>query len=598
MRGESDMETASDERREIDVRFADFLCGLADDVSEELHRTACEASAALGNGDICLDLAECWGDDFPRVAAKITCSGVVGSPGENTPLVLDDRGRLYLYRYWRYEQCLAERLLSMSAERWPVEISLFSDGLDRLFGSPGDGIDWQRVAAAAAVRVGLCVISGGPGTGKTTTVVKIIALMIEQAGSGTLRIGLAAPTGKAAARLGQAIRSSRERLAGMSPAVQSIPDDVYTLHRLLGVIPGSCRFRHNRDNTLPFDVVVIDEASMVPLPLMAKLVDALAPGARLLLLGDRDQLASVEAGSVLGDICDTGKVHRYSREFYDFLGTFPGMPRADDEFREESPLADSLVMLQRNYRFSEGSAIGAVSQAINAGLPDDALEIARADNSPALSLRTTPPPETLARELGPLIVAGYGDYLRSKDPETVLDLFDQFRVLCALRHGSYGVENLNGVIEQILASAGLIRPDRCWYAGRPVMVTANDYSLRLFNGDVGIALPDPELNGKLSVCFPSPAGGIRRVSPMRLPEHETVYAMTIHKSQGSEFGRVLMILPASDTPLLTRELIYTGITRARIGVELWCVDEVFRDAVVHRIRRRSGLNDALWKLQG
>src|SRR5512137_1817726 len=209
MRGESDMETASIERREIDVRFADFLCGLAENPSEELHRTAFEASAALGNGDICLDLAGHWGDDFPKVAAKLTCSGVVGSPGELTPLVLDDRGRLYFYRYWRYEQCLAERLLSMSAERRPVDISLFADGLDRLFGSPGDGVDWQRVAAAAAVRVGLCVISGGPGTGKTTTVVKIIALMIEQAGTGTLRIALAAPTGKAAARLGQAVRSSR-----------------------------------------------------------------------------------------------------------------------------------------------------------------------------------------------------------------------------------------------------------------------------------------------------------------------------------------------------------------------------------------------------
>ena len=573
--------------REIDRQFAAFICRLAGSTDPGLHRAALLVSRAVGEGHVCIDLTNAGPDGW---WAGLWDHPVVGPPGTFTPLVLDGSGRLYLHRYWRYEHDLAAAILDRAARSVPLDEPLLREGLERLFsGSPGGEPDWQRVAAVAAVRCGFAVVSGGPGTGKTSTVVKILGLLMEQASGTPLAIALAAPTGKAAVRLQDAIRSARERLDLPEEVRERIPVDVVTLHRLLGAGGRSGIFRHHRENPLPFEVVVVDEASMVALPLMARLMAALKPSCRLILLGDRDQLASVEAGAVLGDICDTGRAHLFSPSFGHLVERVADMelPATRDE-----PLADSLVILRKSYRFAPDSGIAAASRLICAGKGEEAFAAIRGDRSGSLVWRDAPAPHELSEALGPLVMDGFAPYLRAGSPLEALALFDRFRILCAVRHGPYGVEEANRTVEAVLGRAGLIDPKERWYRGRPVMVTANDYQLRLFNGDIGIVIPDPD--GTPKVHFPSPDGGVRQLSPSRLPPHETVFAMTVHKSQGSEFNKVLLILPYGDTEICTRELIYTGLTRSRESVELWGEEKGFLAAVNRRVERQSGLREALW----
>lgn len=583
--------------REIDIAFADFLCRLAGKGAETLRPLARELSRGTGEGHICLHLDDAVPtENVLPAAALLLESGVVGRPGEFSPLILDEENRLYLYRYWAYERKLADGLLSLASGRpGGLDIVRVKDGISRLFrDSTESGPDWQKIAAASALWSRLCVISGGPGTGKTTTVVKILALLLEQGEE--LRIALAAPTGKAAARLRESIRRAKGLLRDATAACDLIPDDVFTLHRLLGVLPGASSFRHTSKSPLPYDVVVIDEASMVALPLMAKLVQALPRYARLVLLGDRDQLASVEPGAVLGDISSTGSSPRFSPEFRRYLADVTGCSPEDTGPAGDLPvLADSLVVLRKNYRFDFGSAIGIASRAINHGNQTAVLDALRDETKGELLRRDLPPAGTLPSALESAVLAGYRDYLVHKDcAATALAAFDRLRVLCAVRGGSYGVLALNRAIEVLLTAHRLISPDSAWYCGRPVMITVNDYALRLFNGDVGIALPDPEQHGALAVYFPAEDGGVRKISPLRLPHHETVFAMTVHKSQGSEFDRVLLVIPPTDSAGLTREILYTGITRARKSVEIWCGEELLAAAVTRRIERRSGLRNALW----
>jgi exodeoxyribonuclease V alpha subunit len=593
----------------IDRHFADFICREAGAASPWLRLAVALASNAVGNGNICLNLADVAGRVIrvdgeeaavPALDELTVClagMNVVGTPGDFRPLVLDSKGRLYLYRYWKYERELVRVILEKTAAACTeIDEALIREGFGRFFsGYTVAGTDWQKVAALAAVRKRFCVISGGPGTGKTSTVVKILALLLEQAKGRQLRVALAAPTGKSAARLKESIGLMKDQLDCADSIKEQIPDEVSTIHRLLGSIGGSVRFRHSHDNPLLHDVVIIDEASMVALPLMAKLAMALRPDARLILLGDRDQLASVEAGAVLGDICGGGRNEPFSPEFIELVATaagerLPAVP-AGGPF---PPLTDSLVVLKKTYRFGAESGIGEVGRAVNAGAGVEAVELLRAGSRGGIAWRDVPRPDGLKKAIAGAVVEGYGGYLDSGSPAGALERFDAFRLLCALRQGPYGVAGINALAEQILAEKGLIDLHSRWYRGRPVMITVNDYNLKLFNGDVGIVFPDPEAGGNPRVYFPAPDGGIRKFSPVRLPPHETVYAMTIHKSQGSELDRVILLLPAHDTELLTRELIYTGITRARSGVEIWGDPEVFVAAVSRRIDRQSGLKGALW----
>lgn len=595
----------------LDLHFARFLEELEGRSAPELRLAAALASRAVSGGHVCLDLAEedsgegwdgqpVWDPEVPAPEFEAWCRALrettsVGPPGAFTPLILDSAGRLYLRRYWAYEDRLAGYLRERAAVFLPIAApDRLREALDRFFPGAGEGgePDWQRVAAVTAVCRRLCVISGGPGTGKTTTVVKILALLAGQDPDRPPRMALAAPTGKAASRLKESVRSARDGLV-VGTGVEAVPEDVSTLHRLLGAVPGRSRFRRHRGNPLPHDVVVVDEASMVDLPLMAKLVDALRPEARLILLGDRDQLASVEAGAVLGDLCGGKGVERFSDRMVSLVGGLAG-DRLDRWAGAPEGLADSVVLLRRSYRFGPASGIGRASRLVKDGDGAGALAVLRDPEATDVGWADIPQAGRLPAALSAAVVEGYRRVVTTEEPAAAHAAFGRFQILCALRGSAYGVEAVNRLAETILAGEGLIEPRGRWYAGRPVMVTQNDAHLGLFNGDVGITLADVDAGGRLMVFFPAPDGTMRRIAPTRVPVHETCYAMTVHKSQGSEFDAVLLLLGSNPARVLTRELLYTGLTRARSRVDVWGTSALFEGAVSHRSRRSSGLRDALW----
>lgn len=580
--------------RSFDKHFA-LLMGELGGGGEPLMLAAALLSRATGEGHVCLPLAGIAGEQ-PFAEAGITLaapgltewrmtltsSKVVAAPGGFAPLILDASDRLYLGRYWHYENDLAQALLARA--RQP------SDGPDQAaitpaltaFFPPTEEIDWQKAAAALALSRPFSVISGGPGTGKTWTAAVILALC-QRLAPRSLRMVLAAPTGKAAARLAESIRLAKANLPLESAERERIPDQATTLHRLLGARPGG-NFRHGPDDPLHLDLLLVDEASMVDLPLMARLVSALPTRARLILLGDRDQLASVEAGYVLGDICGPHDPPPLSAATQTWLGEACGHP-LPEMLPDTAPLADTVILLRKSRRFASVGPIARFATAVRDG---DATTAA------ALLNGGLPWTEDGPERLTERATARYADYLKADTPQEALAGLERFRVLCALREGPFGVGHLNALIEQGLARLGLIAPNSPLYAGRPVMVTRNDHGLGLFNGDVGLLWPDAE--GRLRAWFP--AGneeGVRAYPPSRLPEHETVYAMTVHKSQGSEFDEVLLALPDEDSPLLSRELLYTAVTRARQRVELRVGQEILGRIVERRVRRESALRERLWE---
>lgn len=612
---------------DLDLHFARFICRLAGaepsenspltqgeglGVRASLALAAALASHATGQGDVCIHLPQ-WvrrplpgGTDATPLLTpppigdwlkSLRASPVVGRPGQRQPLILDERGRLYLYRYWEYERQLAEDLLDRAGEPpTTVDETRLHTDLDRLF--PHDpqrrGPDWQKVAAAAAILKRVCVISGGPGTGKTTTVLRILALLNGQAGDRPLRIALAAPTGKAAARMQEAIRANKPGL-GLDPAqLALIPEQASTLHRLLGGRPDSVYFRHDRDNPLALDVLVVDEVSMVGVALLAKTLAALPAQARLILLGDRDQLASVEAGAVLGEIC--AGAGRFSPEWQTQLAALTGAHFPQTTRPVTSSLTDAIVLLRHSYRFRADSGIGRLARAVNEGKAEAAAVALTEEQD--ISWHSLSDPAELPARLAEPVVTGFTEYLhqvrQGAEPAAVFAAFNRFRILSPLRNGPFGVEALNRLCEEALHAAGLISPRPTWYVGRPVMVVRNDYNLKLFNGDVGLTLPDPEEPDRVKVVFQASDGSLRGFAPARLPEHETVYAMTVHKSQGSEFERVLIAIPNESSPVLSRELFYTALTRAREQAMFYGSMEVFKRAVEKRVRRSSGLREALW----
>ena len=462
-------------------------------------------------------------------------------------------------------------------------------------------IDWQKVAAVVAVLKRFSVITGGPGSGKTFTIARILALLLQCIRVDKPRIYLAAPTGKAAARLSASIIEAKQLLNCSDLLKNAIPHEVYTIHRLLKPIAGTPFFHRNAENPLPADVVVVDEASMVDLALMSKLTQAVPADARLLLVGDKDQLASVEAGSVLGDICDRLVIHGFSNGFLSKIEQLMQFKLADSaqSSQNASNLQDCITVLQESYRFAPQSAIGGLGRAVNRG--DDKAALALLTNPTKKSIDWHPVSSGagLMHDISRKIVDGYRKYLTLTDPVLALDEFARFKILCALKIGSTGANAVNRLAEEVLSREGLISFDRrdshSWYRGRPVLITKNDYNLGLFNGDIGITLPDPEAgNNELCVYFPDASGDFKRFPTHRLDEHETVYAMTVHKSQGSEFDHIILILPHKDYPVLSRELIYTGLTRARQTVSIWGTEPVLRAAIARKIERSSGLRDALW----
>lgn len=600
--------------RPLDRHFA-LRLGRPSGSHDAVILAAAWVSHRLGQGHVCADLRQVGGrplfaDDrvppFPTPPTETWCgllraSSAVGQPGDYRPLILDQAGRLYLQRYYNHERRVAEGILSRAEFAEGIDLGTLRAGLERLF--PDDssaapsfrlGVEGQKRAAAIAVLRRFAVISGGPGTGKTTTVIKLLALLLEQDASAC--VALAAPTGKAAARLSEAIRDKKAELlrAGQleSGTAEAVPEQASTLHRLLGSRPDSLKFRHDAANPLPVDILVIDEASMIDLPLMSRLLDALPADTRLILLGDMHQLASVEAGQVFGDICGRTERSGYSHALTDALGKL-GLPLDKTvEPQARRTLDDSIAVLHESFRFGSDSGIGNLAKAVNAGDHPSAVRLLDDCSCGDIAWRE------VGREALPSLVAEeitprFGAYLEAGTAQQALAAFGDFRVLCALREGPFGVEWINWLIEEELSRRRWIRPDERWYRGRPVMITRNDYGLRLFNGDIGLIWPDDEHGGAMRALFPSGDGAIRKLLPSRLPDHETVFAMTVHKSQGSEFDRVVLLLPDQSSPVVTRELIYTGLTRARKRVLLCGTRGAFGEAIGKTVERSGGLADRL-----
>lgn len=612
----------------IDRHLARFLTRLSGGDSREICLAVHLLNAATREGNVCLDLEAVAGrpllldtaDDCPEVAPELDAwcrilrkSPIVGTPGDFKPLILDDSQRLYLYRYWddeRQTKDFFRQRMQQESEQGKGGIYVgaddqrlrsLQDGLRRLFpGNVGQETDWQKVAALLALLNNFAIVTGSPGTGKTTTVLKMLVLFIEFAQSRPIRIALAAPTGKAAVRLQEAIGRARETLNCSDAVKDAIPQKAYTIHRLLGTIPDSTRSRHNNRNPLPYEVLIIDEASMVDLHMMAKVIAAIPAKAILILIGDRDQLASVDAGAVLGDLCGEGLLNRFSmkmvRKLQKVLGS--GFP-PDFRLGDSGGMQDHIVELVKNYRFDSKSGIGRISQFIKNGDADGFIKTIKMGDDPDIQWSGLPAMTGIEKALAEAVIEGFEGYLccfdRKQEYDNIYRSFERFRILCALREGPFGSANINRQVEDILRSKRLIRADNRWYIGRPIMITKNDYNLGLFNGDTGIIVKGEGSGWDRVALFEDPLGRLRSFSPARLPEHETAFAMTVHKSQGSEFDRLLIILPDRDFPFLTREILYTAISRAKKSLLLWGDEHILRKTVSRRIARTSGLHDALWK---
>jgi exodeoxyribonuclease V alpha subunit len=604
----------------IDRHFARFITTLSVEPDPVIGLSAALVSRNNREGDVCIDLNTFAGLTLASESDEkktLTCpllsiwrehlqdSDLVGRPGQYFPLIWDDADRIYLYRYWDYEKQLIDLIQSKSRQDdGNIDIAKLKQHLDRLFpATEVSGIDWQKMAAVVAVAKRFCVISGGPGTGKTYAIARILATLIEQYDPDNLRIFLTAPTGKAAARLSESIGLAKKQLMCDPKTLLAIPEAGTTIHRLLKPIKDSPYFIHNRENRLPADVVVVDEASMVDLPLMSKLIQALPEMARLILIGDRHQLASVQAGSVLGDICGDKIDNGFSKTF---ARTAAAAVNCSPEslvgpHKGKKGIQDSMVYFTRPYRFAKDSGINVLSRAVNKGAIDDVLDILKQARYPEIVWHPVSNDADYHEMLSESIQVHYGKLGSINDPQKALEELNRFRILCAVNQGRLGVETLNALATAVLAGHekkrffGGVRSE--WYHGRPILITANDYGLGLFNGDVGIAMMGEVEEEKMChVYFQSgPSRETQRFSTSRLSHHQAVYAMTVHKSQGSEFDEVLLVLPEKDNPLLTRELLYTAITRARQKLSILASDSVIRNAVSRRIERASGLRDALWQ---
>jgi exodeoxyribonuclease V alpha subunit len=620
--------------RMIDVKLAELLCG---ETTSDVFFIIVLVGIAQQNQSSCLVLNEVdWQNPFairPQDLKKIegdipdkispfednyTLESALksllvhNSVGVSKPMQVQNQ-RLYFTRLAEYETIIASGLIEMSQRNIDYDTHELKSLLNKYFGdsSTQNDIDWQKVACAIAATKGFSVITGGPGTGKTTTVTKLLAILQSLAGSDGLKIQLVAPTGKAAARLSESILAAKEKLSGIDHDIKAlIPSDAQTIHRLLGVRPLSNKFRHNKSNPLHLDVLIIDEASMVDLSLMAKLFEALPQHARLILLGDKDQLSSVDTGSVLSDLCQglelqqtpsysAQRINQLNQLCFDGLNTIVG-PNCDETTRNYK-LRDCIAFLQHSYRFDEKSGIAQLALTVNTN-NSGKLKYVEQEIKDGFFTDLILNYDLTAQALQGLVsnaAQHYSHYLRlvneGASASQIHKAFADYQLLAAVKDGDFGVKKLNLLIEKALLARGLINqnPNERHYAGMPIMIQQNDYQLGLFNGDIGILVSDE--HNQLNAIFVDEQGQSKTFSPARLPAHETVYAMTIHKSQGSEFAHTAMVLPplTQASVGINRQLVYTGITRAKTKFEVLAERRVLEFSMDKSVSRASGLYQRL-----
>ncbi len=578
----------------LDVELSEALARVSKAQSTEALLAASLVSHEVQDGHVCLDLRRWAGRDLEgedgsvvlRLPAlepwleELQRSNLVSTDGGQSaarPLVLDGTERLYFARYFEHEEALAKRVRFFVDAQQAADRPLLDDLMERLFPERAtQEPDLQKQAVLASRNRRFSMIVGGPGTGKTSTVVRLLAVLIQDTldqGDLEPRILLAAPTGKAAQRLGEAIEKARASLPVSERVRDAIPSTASTVHRALGTLQGSTsRFRHHQDNPLECDILLLDEASMVDLALMRRLLDAVPDHARVILLGDPDQLVSVEAGGVLIDLCKS----------------------ADDP---RSPLHRCKSMLTRSYRYAQDSGIAALALAVHRQDYEACIDILRSQ-LPDVAYAPSPDDLKLTRALESEAKTHYRGLSDAK-LENKLAALDAFRVLCAHRTGPASVTALTPFLSKSVSGKSRRPEDN--YAGRPILITQNDYVSRLFNGDVGVLHRAERATGRASgrdeagICAHFSVGPetVRSLSLARLPRHESVYAMTVHKSQGSEFERVAIVLPEKPSPILSRELLYTAITRAKRAVSIYASEASLRAAITQRTQRASGLLDRL-----
>jgi len=557
---------------ELACQFARFIDRLNQGEDELVAIVAALLSDAVDQGHVCLnldfvsqqELVPC--DDKKELLSRLQKSHVIGTDGDYKPLIVTDDGLLYLYRYWQDEQVVAKALrqrCQLIALTKPDK--LLQDFAD--WQSSHDGVDWQKIAVLMALTRQFSVISGGPGTGKTTIVLRLLKMLYGQ--NNTLKIALAAPTGKAAARLQQSIADSGKTSL-----------EAKTVHRLLGITANNDKGRYSQQRPLPIDVLIVDEASMIDISLMAKLMHALPDKTRLILLGDSQQLASVESGAVLANLC--AKTPQFSAEFSQQINKFMGIKLSSTE-DNESVLNDSVVLLLHSYRFDENSDIGQLAKAVQLGDVQAVYSVIEQALTPLWQQQLDA--VTIQQHVFERYQAYFNAVSQGNNALACLTAFEQYHVLCALKQGPHSVASVNELLERKLQQQGW-KTHQDFYPGRPIMVVQNDYRQGLFNGDTGLILFDQY--GELRACF-MVDNAVRWVELSRLPAHETAFAMTIHKSQGSEFDNVTILLPEQECALLNRSLLYTAITRAKKQLSLLSTEIILAKTLATQHQRETGL---------
>jgi len=557
-------------------------------------------SKKLSEGHICIDISSvdkiaCSEPGYTSFLTKekLLAESLISNGDTIAPFILLNE-RLYLQRYFNYESIILNRIKefveteSAQLENKLQNLEIHKAFIKSLFENTSNetkqGIKWQLAAVINALVNNFTIITGGPGTGKTTTVAKILSILYTI--NPNLKVALTAPTGKAAARMKESLENAKD----LSPDIKSIFETLQpaTIHRLLGVIKNSPHFKINRDNLLNYDVVIADESSMIDVALFAKLLSAIGPNTKLILLGDKDQLASVEAGSMFGDLCEAQlKLNLMSTERAKLINAF--MQATDQEISTENidnksthPLFQHIIELQHSHRFNDDKGIGKFSKAIINNQASAIKEFfENTDDQVTIDA-------TYDDNLFDQFISGYKTFILEEDTYKVLEKINELRVLCAVREGEQGLYAINNKIEKYLHLNKLINLTSDFYENRPIMITSNNKELGLFNGDIGIIRRDA--NGALKAWFQDGKDKIKSVLPGYISDVETVFAMTIHKSQGSEFNKVLVVLPkGEDIKLLTRELLYTAVTRAKENVLVQGSEALILETANAKVERGSGI---------